>query len=239
MSDETPLPEGWFRVPLGELGSFTNGINKNAMDFGFGVPFVKPSGVGLTALVERTLERTVYSGFLIRFRPEPNRFAMPFLRHCFQNEEFRRNLISKSTVSANTNINQVSLRQIETTLPPIHEQHRIAEILSTLDETIEQTEALIAKYQQIKAGLMQDLFTRGVTPDGKLRPTATEAPQLYKESPLGWVPREWEVGRLVIVTLLRVIGFMVKSRLSLVVSKSETTIFLLENSRICVPLKCL
>jgi type I restriction enzyme S subunit len=55
-------------------------------------------------------------------------------------------------------------------------QRRIAEILSTLDETIEQTEALIAKYQQIKAGLMHDLFTRVVTPDGRLRPTRTQAP---------------------------------------------------------------
>lgn len=72
-------------------------------------------------------------------------------------------------------------------------QHRIAEIISTLDETIEQTEALIAKYQQIKAGLMHDLFTRGVTPDGRLRPTRTQAPHLYKESPLGWIPKEWEI----------------------------------------------
>ena len=41
---------------------------------------------------------------------------------------------------------------------------------------------------------MHDLFTRGVTPDGNLRPTRAEAPQLYKESPLGWIPKEWEVG---------------------------------------------
>src|SRR5205807_710318 len=72
-----------------------------------------------------------------------------------------------------------------------HEQHNIADILSTLDGTIEQTEALIAKYQQIKAGLMHDLFTRGLTADGRLRPTRTEAPHLYKQSPLGWIPEEW------------------------------------------------
>lgn len=75
-------------------------------------------------------------------------------------------------------------------------QRRIAEILSTLDEAIEQTEALIAKHQQIKVGLMHDLFTRGVTPDGQLLPTCKQAPDLYKESPLGWVPKEWGVKRL-------------------------------------------
>ncbi len=76
-------------------------------------------------------------------------------------------------------------------------QRRIAEILTTLDNTIEHTESLIAKYRQIKAGLMHDLFTRGVTPDGKLRPTREEAPELYRESELGWIPREWGVERLV------------------------------------------
>jgi type I restriction enzyme S subunit len=75
-------------------------------------------------------------------------------------------------------------------------QRRIAKILSTLDEAIAQTEALIAKHQQIKAGLMHDLFTRGVTPDGHLRPTREQASDLYKESPLGWIPKEWEVERL-------------------------------------------
>ena len=78
-------------------------------------------------------------------------------------------------------------------LPPLPQQRRIAEILSTLDEAIEQTEALIAKMQQVKAGLMHDLFTRGVTPDGRLRPTREQAPELYKESPIGWIPKEWEV----------------------------------------------
>lgn len=78
-------------------------------------------------------------------------------------------------------------------LPPVPEQQRIAEILTTVDDAIEQTEALIAKMQQVKAGLMHDLFTRGVTPDGKLRPPREEAPHIYKESPLGWIPKEWEV----------------------------------------------
>lgn len=71
-------------------------------------------------------------------------------------------------------------------------QRRIAEILSAVDETIEQTEALIEKYQKIKAGLMHDLFTRGVTPAGQLRPTRDQVPHLYKDSPLGWIPVEWK-----------------------------------------------
>jgi type I restriction enzyme S subunit len=87
-----------------------------------------------------------------------------------------------------------SLRALEVFYPPNQcERSRIAEILSTLDETIEQTEATIAKYQQIKAGLMHDLFTRGLTPEGQLRPERVQAPRFYKESPVGWFPKDWNI----------------------------------------------
>lgn len=73
------------------------------------------------------------------------------------------------------------------------EQEKIADILETADEAIEKTEALIAKYEQIKQGLMQDLFTRGVDEKGQLRLSYEEAPHLYKETELGLAPREWDI----------------------------------------------
>ena len=71
-------------------------------------------------------------------------------------------------------------------------QEKIARILQTIDQTIEKTEALIEKYQHIKAGLMHDLFTRGIGADGKLRPPHEQAPELYQQTPIGWIPKEWE-----------------------------------------------
>jgi type I restriction enzyme S subunit len=76
-------------------------------------------------------------------------------------------------------------------------QKKIATILQTIDQTIEKTEALIEKYQQIKVGLMHDLFTRGITADGKLRPFREQAPELYQETPIGWIPKDWEVMELI------------------------------------------
>lgn len=73
------------------------------------------------------------------------------------------------------------------------EQKRIATILTGIDTAIEKTEALVVKYQQIKAGLMHDLFTRGVLPNGQLRPPREQAPELYQETAIGWIPREWDV----------------------------------------------
>lgn len=71
-------------------------------------------------------------------------------------------------------------------------QQRIASVLASIDTAIEKTEALIAKYQQIKAGLMHDLFTRGVLPNGQLRPPRSEAPELYRETLVGWIPTDWQ-----------------------------------------------
>ena len=73
---------------------------------------------------------------------------------------------------------------------PKPEQTKIAEILSTVDQAIDQTEALIAKQQRIKTGLMQDLLTRGVDKDGNLRSEETHE---FKDSPLGRIPVEWDV----------------------------------------------
>ncbi|MBP7492463.1 MAG: restriction endonuclease subunit S, partial [Rhodoferax sp.] len=89
-------------------------------------------------------------------------------------------------------------------LPPLTQQRKIATILSTIDTAIEQTEALIEKYQYIKAGLMHDLFTRGVLPTGQLRPLREQAPELYQETAIGRIPREWKVSRL--ATILRESG---------------------------------
>jgi type I restriction enzyme S subunit len=81
-------------------------------------------------------------------------------------------------------------------MPEPSKAKKITKILSAFDQNIEKTESLIEKYQQIKAGLMHDLFTRGVTTDGKLRPTREQAPELYQETLIGWIPRDWNVSSL-------------------------------------------
>ena len=81
------------------------------------------------------------------------------------------------------------LYKISTPTPPPDEQAKIAEVLSTVDRAIEETEALIAKQQRIKTGLMQDLLTRGIDEHGNLRSEQTHE---FKDSPLGRIPVEWD-----------------------------------------------
>jgi type I restriction enzyme S subunit len=88
------------------------------------------------------------------------------------------------------------IRNLSFCVPAKSKQTKICTVLSTIDTAIAQTEALIEKYQHIKAGLMHDLFTRGVLPTGQLRPPRNEAPELYQETAIGWIPREWQVAGL-------------------------------------------
>ena len=91
-------------------------------------------------------------------------------------------------------INFDELSKVEIIFPSSEtEQTRIAEILSTADEAIEQTEKLIAKYQRIKTGLMQDLLTRGIDEHGNIRSKATH--KFVVKNGIE-VPEEWEVKSL-------------------------------------------
>jgi len=70
------------------------------------------------------------------------------------------------------------------------EQKNIATIIGRLDQAIEQTQAIIAKQQRIKTGLMQDLLTKGIDENGNIRSEATHE---FKDSPLGRIPVEWKL----------------------------------------------
>lgn len=92
-----------------------------------------------------------------------------------------------------TNLNSDIVGNIELNWFPKLEQARIAEILSTADGAIARTEALIAKYQRIKTGLMQDLLTRGIDANGNIRSKATH--RFVVKNGIE-VPEEWEIDLL-------------------------------------------
>lgn len=96
-------------------------------------------------------------------------------------------------------ISKNDLLTLELRMPPSDELPVIAQVLDTLDTAIHKTEAIIEKLKQVKQGLLHDLLTRGVDANGELRPSYEQAPHLYQDSPLGWIPKEWksiQIGKL-------------------------------------------
>lgn len=119
-----------------------------------------------------------------------------YLGHALQSQICVRQFENFMSGSALRRLVLRDIREIEIPVPSVEQQASIAQILDTLDTAIRETESLINKLKAIKQGLLHDLLTRGIDANGQLRPPQSEAPQLYKESPLGWIPSEWEVLRL-------------------------------------------
>ncbi|CAO1662062.1 restriction endonuclease subunit S [Salinicola sp. NYA28a] len=128
-------------------------------------------------------------------RPLNKQVDSGWLNELLRNPRFQRHL-EANCYTGSTNQLELSRSQLmKASVPtPSHdEQHLIARILDTLDTQIQKTEALIAKMEKVKEGLLHDLLTRGIDEDGQLRPSPEQAPELYKESPLGVIPREWSI----------------------------------------------
>jgi type I restriction enzyme S subunit len=133
---------------------------------------------------------------LASLRPLSRNTNLSFIFYRLMLQDARRYMLAHSGGTTVLHLETRAVPNFRFRAPSPIGQARIARILSTVDEAIEQSEALVAKTQKIKAGLMQDLLTRGVTADGRLRPLREQAPQLYKESPLGWIPTEWAIRSL-------------------------------------------
>lgn len=117
-----------------------------------------------------------------------------YIYHSLFSEKVERQIQTLVVGSNYPAINSSDVRKLVFNVPDYPTQRKIALILSTADAVIEKTQAAIAKYKAIKQGMLHDLFTRGIdTQTGKLRPKYEDAPELYKKSKLGWIPKEWEV----------------------------------------------
>ena len=138
---------------------------------------------------------------LIRLSENP-RLLHDYLKFYLKSEFVKKQIERISVQLAQANFSLRDIGRLVIQFPSfLPEQRKIARILSTVDVVIEKTEAAIAKYEAIKKGMMADLFTRGIdVATGKLRPRYEDAPELYKETELGWVPKEWEVEPLEEVT---------------------------------------
>lgn len=127
------------------------------------------------------------------FYPLDEDVYKPFIKWVLSSEAILRQLSNYSNQSAQANFGKQDLDKLRFVFPKHKNQRQIAKILSTADAVIEKTQAAIAKYKAIKQGMLQDLFTRGIDLNtNKLRPRFEDAPELYKESKLGMIPREWD-----------------------------------------------
>ena len=152
-----------------------------------------PDDIGVPAVVSDEIENLVCGYHLCLIRPNNSDLHSVYLAKQLATSKFAGYFALHASGSTRFGLPVGAIENIDLPFPPKPEQTKIAEILSTVDQAIDQTEALIAKQQRIKTGLMHDLLTRGIDENGDLRPSYDKAPELYQESELGWIPKEWRL----------------------------------------------
>jgi type I restriction enzyme S subunit len=100
-------------------------------------------------------------------------------------------LMSKKTLlehsSSGSTFRELSKQILENfniVFPPLFEQEKIAEILSTVDRAIEEVDESLTQTEQLKKGLMQELLTKGI------------GHKEFKETEIGEIPKDWKVVKL-------------------------------------------
>ena len=152
-----------------------------------------PDDIGVPAVVSEEIEGLVCGYHLCLIRPNYSALNSVYLAKQLATSELAGYFAIHASGSTRFGLPINAIENIDLPFPPKPEQTKIAEILSTVDQAIEQTEALIAKQQRIKTGLMQDLLTRGIDENGNRRSEETHE---FKDSSLGRIPVEWSVKQL-------------------------------------------
>lgn len=123
------------------------------------IVFSRVGSVDRNALIRPAEAGWLFSGRLLRVRPNRSQAYAPFLSYQFHSEPFKalvRNVaVGQTMASLNTKI----LKDINVRLPGLNEQIAIATVLSDMDTELAALEARRDKTRALKQGMMQELLT--------------------------------------------------------------------------------
>ena len=116
-------------------------------------------------------------------RLSPINASREFVSQLFLSEGVTRQIEGLAAGGAQLNISSSQIENLNILNPPLPEQKKIASILTSVDEVIENTQKQIEKLQDLKKATMNELLTKGIS--------HTE----FKDSELGRIPKSWDVKR--------------------------------------------
>ena len=99
-------------------------------------------------------------------------------------QPFLLNVHARTAATTVKHLSTKDLNNAHFKVPPLPEQRKIAEILSTVDDKMAVIDEQLAQTQELKRGLMQRLLTKGI------------GHTAFKDSSLGEIPKNWEAAKL-------------------------------------------
>lgn len=140
----------------------------------------KDGTIGRVGFIDFLPGSATINGTMMLIRPDESLFSK-YLYYYFQGSKFQSLISEKISGSSVPHIFQRDMVTLNIPVPPYGEQKKIADILISLDETIEKTEVILEKIEKVKQGLMQQLLTKGI---GHIH---------YKKTHIGTIPEKWEI----------------------------------------------
>lgn len=120
-----------------------------------------PNKVGRSIRFKNEIENCSYPDLMMRFRVDDKKVNKDYIEHQLKHSVVRSYFKSSAAGSSSSmvKINKGILEKTPILLPPLSEQKKIAQILSTWDSAISVTKKLLINSQQQKKALMQQLLT--------------------------------------------------------------------------------
>jgi len=139
-----------------------------------------PEDIAVPAHVSAPLKGVICGYHLALIRTDKRQLDGEFLSHLLSLDAVQRRFYRLANGSTRFGLTAESINKAELIFPPLPEQKKIASILTSVDEVIENTQKQIDKLQDLKKATMNELLTKGIG--------HTE----FKDSELGRIPDVWE-----------------------------------------------
>jgi type I restriction enzyme S subunit len=123
------------------------------------IVFSRVGSVDRNALIRPSEAGWLFSGRLLRVRPDRRQAYAPFLSHQFHADLFKASVRGVAVGQTMASLNTQILKGVNVRVPSRNEQIAIAEILSDMDAELTALEARREKTRALKQGMMQELLT--------------------------------------------------------------------------------
>lgn len=119
--------------------------------------------IGLSSTCLKTINRAIFSGFLIRFRPFDGILFERFSKYFFRSKLHRLFFVKEMNLVTRASLSQELLKRLPVILPPFPEQREIASYLyqaiSSIDAKIEKTKKIIELQKEYRTALISEVVT--------------------------------------------------------------------------------
>ena len=188
-------------VDLSDLVELLEGTLRNEDDYTvenndilFSRSSLVQSGAGMCAIVHGLKEKTLFCGFIIRFRINRTDIVNPlYLLYLLRTPVYRK-LFTGTQQTNIANINQDTLGDIEVDLPDIDVQNEIVSVLNNIDTKVDLNNSICADFEAMIKQIYDYWFVQFDFPDENGKTYKSSGGKMVMNEELGReIPEGWEV----------------------------------------------